>query len=111
FLFRADIPVQRAEDVREARPLRQQRPVYKENKEVAHSALSPTGGVQHAAQAANASSLPPQEKQEPVKVKKMAGRNDRVSVKYLDGSIKKDVKFKTVEEDVLNNKCVIIDED
>ena len=40
----------------------------------------------------------------------LPGRNDRVSVQYEDGTIKKDVKFKTVEEDVAANKCVIIED-
>jgi preprotein translocase subunit SecA len=33
-----------------------------------------------------------------------------VNVQYLDGSIKKDVKFKNVEDDIKNNKCVIIED-
>ena len=45
---------------------------------------------------------------EPLKIDKMPKRNDRVSVKYEDGSIKKDVKFKTVEADFKNKKCTLI---
>ncbi len=104
FLLRADIPVQAPEEVREARPVKQIRQEYKENKEEVQSALS--------------SSRPPipnvpqqnEEKAEPIKSRKIAGRNDRVSVQYSDGSVKKDVKYKTVEEDVLNNRCVIIED-
>jgi len=51
----------------------------------------------------------PAERIMPVRSEKVAGRNDKVSVQYSDGSVKKDVKFKTVEEDLRNNKCVIID--
>lgn len=40
---------------------------------------------------------------------KVFGRNDRVSVQYLDGSMKEDVKFKTVEEDINSNKCVLVE--
>ena len=40
---------------------------------------------------------------------KIASRNQRVNVQYADGSVKKDVKFKTVEEDLKSNKCVIIE--
>lgn len=103
FLYRADLPVREAEEVQEAR---HPRPVQnlKENKDEARSVLS--GNGQPAAV-----SEPAQPKVLPVKSEKVAGRNDRVSVQYNDGSIKKDVKFKTVEDDINNNKCVIIDED
>lgn len=37
------------------------------------------------------------------------GRNDRVSVRYTDGKVVKDVKFKKVIEDVENGKCEVID--
>ena len=37
------------------------------------------------------------------------GRNDRVSVRYADGKVIKDVKFKKVIEDVENGKCEVID--
>lgn len=37
-------------------------------------------------------------------------RNDRVSVKYLDGSIKENIKFKSVEEDVKLGKCKVLKE-
>lgn len=105
FLLRADIPVQSSDEVQEARQMRRPVQEYKENKEEAQSALAgrpaqPQGQRQ-----------PVQEqKVMPVKSKKVAGRNDRVSVQYSDGSVKKDVKYKTVEEDVLNNRCVIIED-
>jgi preprotein translocase subunit SecA len=51
-----------------------------------------------------------QEKVMPIKSQKIANRNDRVTVQYMDGVVKRDVKFKTVEEDIQNNKCVIIEE-
>ena len=46
----------------------------------------------------------------PAKSKKIAGRNERVSVQYTDGTIKKEVKFKHVEDDLRNNKCVIVED-
>jgi preprotein translocase subunit SecA len=104
FLLRADIPVQSAEEVREVRQVRVPKPQLKEKKEEAPSALAP----QHE-EAPVAEQAP--EKLQPREVHKTAGRNDRVSVQYADGSIKKDVKYKTVEEDVLNNRCFILDED
>jgi len=99
FLIKAEIPIQEPDQVQEAR---QQRAVqnYKESKEESRSAL---------AYANSQSSRPPVQKHEPVKVEKVAGRNDRVTVRYADGSVKKDVKFKTIEEDLKNNRCVLIE--
>lgn len=45
----------------------------------------------------------------PVRATKMANRNDRVNVQYKDGSVKKDVKYKHVENDIMNGKAVLID--
>jgi preprotein translocase subunit SecA len=53
---------------------------------------------------------PEPEKVMPARSQKIANRNDRVTVQYMDGAIKRDVKFKTVEDDIQNNKCVIIEE-
>ncbi len=54
---------------------------------------------------------PPQvaEKQIPVRSQKVANRNDKVSVQYMDGRVVRDVKYKTVEQDVLSNRCVLVD--
>lgn len=106
FLMKADIPVQNPDQVQEARQQRPAKQVYKENKEEVHSTLGPSGGVPSNTQLPP----PPEEKLVPAKSRKVAGRNDRVSVQYTDGSVKKDVKYKTVEEDVLNNRCVILGE-
>ena len=99
FLFKADIPVQQPEQVREARqPLRG--PALQENKEEAHSSLQRKGP----------SAPPVQEKVMPARTQKLAGRNDKVSVQYMDGRVIRDVKFKTVEQDVLNKKCILIED-
>ncbi len=45
----------------------------------------------------------------PVKVIKIADRNQRVNVQYRDGRVLKDVKYKKVEEDVENGDCVVIE--
>jgi preprotein translocase subunit SecA len=103
FLFKADIPVQEGEEVQEARPPRvqQKAPALKLEKEEAHSTLEP-GHV--------AVPAPAPERHEPVRVQKVAGRNDKVSVRYNDGRIVRDVKFKNVEQDVNNNRCIIIED-
>ncbi len=96
FLMKAELPVSEPEQVSEAR--RQRRENLNEQKEESRSLLS-----------GKPANRPPAQKMEPVKSEKVAGRNEKVSVQYADGSIKKDVKFKTVEEDIRNNKCVLIE--
>jgi preprotein translocase subunit SecA len=102
FLMKADIPVQQPEQVQEARAPRA-RVRLNEQKEESRSLLS--GGDRPAAPP---TSRPPQEKVMPAKSEKVAGRNDRVSVQYPDGKVLRDVKYKKVEEDILNNRCIII---
>jgi preprotein translocase subunit SecA len=102
FLMKADIPAQEAGQVEEARSRSRQR--FNEQKEESRSLLSGGGNQQPAA-----TGRPPQEKVMPAKSEKVANRNDKVSVQYTDGRILRDVKYKKVEEDVLNNRCIIID--
>ncbi|MFQ3575013.1 MAG: preprotein translocase subunit SecA [Cytophagales bacterium] len=45
----------------------------------------------------------------PISSQKIVGRNDKVTVQYVDGTIKKDVKFKSIEDDLKNSRCVIVD--
>ncbi|MEQ8365024.1 MAG: preprotein translocase subunit SecA [Cyclobacteriaceae bacterium] len=97
FLMKAQIPVQQADEVQEAKQQRAARD-YKESKEDSGSLLN-----------RGQANRPPAEKTAPAKTLKIASRNQRVSVQYPDGTVKKDVKFKQVEEDIKNNKCVLID--
>ncbi|MDN5216300.1 preprotein translocase subunit SecA [Fulvivirgaceae bacterium BMA12] len=100
FLMKADIPVSESDDVREAQS-QKTRQRLRETKEESRSLLS--GG--------EAPNRPPaQQAVTPAKSQKIAGRNEKVTVQYTDGSIKKDVKFKTVEDDIRNNKCVLIED-
>src|SRR5687768_390585 len=101
FLMKADIPVQKPEQVQEARVQRRTR--LNEQKEESRSLLSGGGGGGQPQP-----DRPPQEKVMPVKSEKIAGRNDKVSVQYPDGKVLRDVKYKKVEEDILNNRCIII---
>jgi preprotein translocase subunit SecA len=102
FLLKADIPVQQPDQVQEARS--QRRLKLSEKKDESRSLLSGGDGPQqpHA-------DRPPQEKVMTVKSEKLAGRNDRVTVRYSDGRVLKDVKFKKVEDDLRNNRCIIIE--
>lgn len=101
FLMKADIPTQEANKVEEARSRNRQR--FSEQKEESRSLLD--GGNQQAAPTGR----PPQEKVMPAKSQKIANRNDKVSVQYPDGRVVRDVKYKKVEDDVLNNRCILIE--
>ena len=101
FLMKADLPVKQSDEVQEAHTRRRQQK-YQESKAESQSLLSGKGEDKN---------RPPVEKAAPVKSAKVAGRNQRVTVQYVDGNIKKDVKFKTVEDDINNNRCVLIEQE
>ena len=110
FLSKATVPVQEASDadlkaVRQQQQ-RQRKPKYSENKAETQSALA--GGSNQAAAAV----APRQEVNvtKPISSNKIHGRNDKVTVKYPDGTLKENVKFKTVEQDIRTNKCVLIED-
>ncbi|MEP1035332.1 preprotein translocase subunit SecA [Ekhidna sp.] len=99
FLMKAEIPVEQADDVQAAQKQQTSRN-YREQKDESRSALAgPEGGNRP----------PVQQQTQPVQSQKIASRNQRVNVQYVDGLVKKDVKYKTVEDDIKNNKCVLID--
>ena len=100
FLMKAQIPVKEANQVQEARAQRSKQD-YKESKEDSGSLLNKDGQPQ--------ANRAPAEITKPVQTIKIASRNQKVTVQYSDGSVKKDVKFKTIEEDLKNNKCVLLD--
>ena len=99
FLVKSAIPVEQAKGVREARQQRSKQD-YQESKEESRSSLAYSNDKDHRS---------PDKKQAPAKSAKVVGRNDRVTVQYPDGTFKKDVKFKTVEQDVKSNKCVLVE--
>lgn len=100
FLMKSEVPMQEANDVQSAQRQKTARN-YQEQKAESRSALS---GPE------KSSNRPPAQQQiQPVQSQKIASRNQRVNVQYTDGMVKKDVKYKTVEEDLKNNKCVLID--
>ena len=103
FLLKADLPKEQAENVQEARQVRRRQQNVNAKKEEAGSLLSGGGGTA----TANRTQAP--SIAAPAKSKKVHGRNDRVSVQYADGTVKKDVKYKVVEQDILSNKCVMLD--
>ncbi|WP_181304520.1 preprotein translocase subunit SecA [Rufibacter sp. XAAS-G3-1] len=110
FLFKADLPVQEQQPapVQEARLSQAPRPPrLHEQKEEVHSTLEET-----VPSMPNMPAMPqaPAPKQVPFRAEKVIGRNDKVSVQYADGRVMKDVKFKNVENDLLNNRCVLIED-
>ncbi len=100
FLMKAEIPIQEPDEVQEARAQRRQK--LHEQKDESRSALSDGRQAHDPSRAA--------QKIEPAKSQKIVSRNARVTVQYSDGSVKKDIKFKVVEDDVRQGNCVIIEE-
>jgi len=47
-------------------------------------------------------------KLQPIISEKIAHRNDRITVRYANGEIKENIKFKNVEEDIKEGKCTIV---
>ncbi len=100
FLMKAEIPVQEPERIQEARAQKRQR--FSEQKDESQSILQ-GGGPQ-----ATANQV--EQKVMPVKSEKVAGRNDKVAVQYPDGRMMKDVKYKKVEDDIRNGRCIVIEQ-
>ena len=102
-LFKATIPIKAAHEVREAREAQRTAPKLSENKQDSGSLLNGGGSSAGQQDTREAQSLAP------AKSQKVAGRNQRVKVQYQDGTVKEGVKFKSVENDVLANKCVVLE--
>jgi preprotein translocase subunit SecA len=101
FLMKAEIPVQDQEDVQEARKRNRER--YSEQKDESRSLLQGGDGAQ-------APQREVEQKVLPVKSERVAGRNDKVTVQYPDGKVLKDVKYKKVEDDIKNGRCIVIEQ-
>ncbi len=102
FLFKADIPVQEASDVRA---------VANAPQRVANQNLTEgRDELQKAMDEAAGQDTREEQKQAPIKSDKVFGRNDRVNVRYEDGKVVEGAKFKSVEQDILSNKCVLIED-
>ncbi|MCH7401501.1 preprotein translocase subunit SecA [Belliella kenyensis] len=106
FLAKAELPTQDPSQVKAAQAPKQEEKVQASKAEVG-STLNPGANRQAAAAAVNRSTE--QQVVAPRKTDKVFGRNDRVTAQYADGTVKKDVKYKSVEQDVASGKCVIIE--
>ena len=98
FLMKAEIPVEAPDEVHEAHAQKRQR--LREQKDESRSLLQ-GGGQPQAPQEQT------EEKVMPVRSEKIANRNDKVSVQYPDGRVLKDVKYKKVEDDIKNGRCIV----
>ena len=120
FLTKADIPAQEPEEIqqeiRQAPVQRRSQPQPQlqtnvEDFDDDHLASGPEEYARRMAEndAMGAGAPPmPAQRQAPIRVAKL-DRNARVSVRYADGSEKRDVKFKTVENDVVSGKAMLIE--
>ena len=117
FLTKADIPAQEsAPEIRQAPVQRRPQPQPKLHTNVEdfdddHLATGPEEYARRMAEndAMGAGAPPmPVQRQAPLRVAKL-DRNARVNVQYPDGSVKRDVKFKTVENDIVSGKAMIIE--
>jgi preprotein translocase subunit SecA len=107
FLSRADLPKQDPAQVQQAQTHRVPEPKLQTSKADVASSLNP--GANRAAALAAQPGRPAPQAVAPRRVEKTFGRNDKVSVQYTDGTKKNDVKFKSVEQDLADGKCVLID--
>ena len=110
FLFRADVPVQEAMvGTNDAADMYFEEEEHQPQLTVQHESMldSLGAGPEDMGPADYAPAVA--EKQVPVRSQKIANRNDKVSVQYMDGRVLRDVKYKTVEQDVLSNRCVLVD--
>ena len=101
FLLKANIYAE------EQQPIQQQRPTRPEPKPVLRESRAPEPAM--AGEMGGYEEEPPIPKAQPVRAEKIANRNERVSVRYFNGELKRDVKYKTVEEDILASRCVVVD--
>ena len=119
FLTKADIPAQETEEVqqeiRQAPAQRRPQPQPKlhtnmEDFDDDHLATGPEEYARRMAEndamGAGAPPMPPTAGTSPGS---QIGPNARVNVQYADGSVKRDVKFKTVENDVVSGKAMLIE--
>ena len=105
FLAKSELPRQDPDQVKAAQAQRQPEPQVQASKEEAGNTLG--GGTRTAV------APPPRRAPQvvaPRKSDKIYGRNDRVSVRYADGKVLKDVKYKSVEQDIASEKCIVIED-
>jgi preprotein translocase subunit SecA len=107
FLAKADIPTQDPNQVKAAQPkVTTQSRVQASKAEVGSSLNS--GNIRRDALPTGGNPTSPQVVA-PRKSEKSYGRNDKVSVQYANGNVVKDVKYKSVEQDIAAGNCIVIE--
>jgi preprotein translocase subunit SecA len=110
FLFHADVPVQQG-----AVGTNDEQEYYYEDEEpaprltVEHESNLDSLGAGPEDMGPDYQSPQSAEKQVPVRSQKVANRNDKVNVQYMDGRVVRDVKYKSVEQDVESGRAVLVD--
>jgi preprotein translocase subunit SecA len=106
FVIKAEIPSVQQTNQSAAKAPKEKAPKLQMSKDDAISSL--LGGLAGAQEEYHDPSTPSVERAAPRQAIKIADRNQRVTVQYADGSIKEDVKYKTVEQDVESGRAVVI---
>jgi preprotein translocase subunit SecA len=106
FVIKAEIPAVQQTNQSTAKAPKEKAPKLQMSKDDAISSL--LGGLAGAQEEYHDPSTPSVERAAPRQAIKIADRNQRVTVQYADGSIKEDVKYKTVEQDVESGRAVVI---
>jgi preprotein translocase subunit SecA len=110
FLAASDLPQREAPEVQAARPgaiAPPRQPKMQESK-VEASPMRAAGSAAGSS-VAEAPEPPKPKVTAPISSQKMYGRNDRVKVKYADGTLRENIKFKQIEEDLKENRCYIVE--
>lgn len=102
FLMKADIPREEAEPASVQQTVRRPVPAPELHTNREEDFDMDLGG-------ADGGQMESTTKAQPVKVDKIADRNQKVSVQYRDGRVLRDVKYKKVEQEVKNGDCVVIE--
>ncbi|MES2387290.1 MAG: preprotein translocase subunit SecA [Bacteroidota bacterium] len=108
FLYKSGIPAEEQQQQQVLRPTQQQQlprepqPKLQESKPSFYEEEE----EQRVAELQDANRIA---RQQPYRAEHVVNRNDRVSVRYANGELRTGVKYKTVEDDLLNNRCVIVD--
>ncbi len=107
FLLKANIPqIQETNTTQQKQ--KTEKPRLSENKAESISSLVGNVGASKSQPEYHDPSQISAEKIAPRTAEKIADRNQRVNVQYKDGTKKENVKYKTVEQDILNGNAVLI---
>ncbi|WP_395617927.1 preprotein translocase subunit SecA [Aquirufa sp.] len=106
FVVKAEIPAVQQTNQSAVKAPKEKAPKLQMSKDDAISSL--LGGLAGSQEEYHDPSTPSVERAAPRQAIKIADRNQRVTVQYIDGSIKEDVKYKTVEQDVESGRAVVI---